>query len=49
MHDLVATQAGKVALVAEEKTLVMPVYPEGVENQASRCDVRVLHVSMLND
>jgi hypothetical protein len=50
IHDLVATQAGKAALVAEEKPFVIHVIPQkGVENYATRCDVRVLHVSMFND
>ena len=49
IHDLVATPASKPGVVAEEKAPVMPVYAEGVENPALRCEVRVLHVSILND
>ena len=49
LQDLEATQAGKVALMAEEKASVMHIYPEGLESQASRRDVRVLCVSMLTD
>ena len=50
MHSRSRGNASQQAgVVTEKKTPVMPVYAEGVENPALRCDVRVMHVSMLND